>query len=801
MAESDLNAPGAPGIPARWTSSAKTGIGKSINPSSNVIFTLSHGILNEVYYPREDIACIRDMEILVTDGEDFFSEEKRDTDHFIEWMKEGVPAFHIVNTCKQKRYLIEKEIITDPLRDTVLQKIIFRPLRENDQAKYHLFVLLSPHINNSGEGNTGWLDELKGIPMLLASRDGISLALAADYGVFLKRSVGYVGTSDGYKDLKQHKQMEWEYQRAQNGNIALMAEIDISKSNEFVLALSFSSKAEEAGHHAWASLLDGFDISQKRYVSEWEIFQRNLKDIKTDRNSVGKNFRVSATVLNLHQSKQFPGAVVASLSIPWGETKGDEDIGGYHLVWPRDLVESSEGFLALKSHEEVYKVLNYLMSTQEKDGKWSQNMWLDGVPNWTGLQMDEIALPISVIDQYQCEYFVEPGKLKRYWRGIKKAISVLITNGPSTQQDRWEEESGLSSFTLATEITALLGAASLANANNEPEIAKYCEETADYWNEQIEKWTYITDTPLSREAGVDGYYMRINPYHEPAEEVKNNFIYIKNRTPENGKMHLYELICVDALALVRFGLRAADDPKILNTIKLIDEKLKVETPFGPCWHRYTNDGYGEDKEGNAYNNSGYGIGRAWPLLTGERAHYEIAAGNIDKAKMLLKTMDGFANNGLLPEQVWDTDDIPGKDLFLGKHTGSAMPLTWTHAEYIKLCASIKNKRIFDMSLQTEARYLKKKSPSPYAIWRFDWQCETISQQKILRIEVMAAATIRWTPDDWKTYRDLETKDTDLGIYIADIDIKKETSGEIKFTFLWKEAKRWEGKNFEVKIEN
>jgi glucoamylase len=501
--------------------------------------------------------------------------------------------------------------------------------------------------------------------------------------------------------------MEWQYQRAENGNIALMGEIDISASKEFVLALSFGSKPEEAAHFARASLLDGFDICRKRYFSEWELFQKNLKDIKTDRNRIGKNFRGSATVLNMHQSKLFPGAVVASLSIPWGETKGDDNIGGYHLVWPRDLVESASGFLAIKSNEEVYKVLNYLMSTQEKDGKWSQNMWLNGVPNWTALQMDEIALPISVIDLYQCEYFVEPGKLKRYWHGIKKAISVLITHGPSTQQDRWEEESGLSSFTLATEITALLGAASLAEANDEPAIAEYCRETADYWNDQIDKWTYVTDTPLSREAGVDGYYMRINPYHAPAEEIKNNIIYIKNRTRENGKMHLYELICVDALALVRFGLRAADDPKILNTIKLIDQQLKVETPFGPCWHRYTNDGYGEDKDGNAYTDSGYGIGRAWPLLTGERAHYEIAAGNIDNAKLLLKAMDGFANNGLLPEQIWDTEDIPEKGLFLGKHTGSAMPLTWAHAEYIKLCASIKNKRIFDMSLQTEARYLKK----------------------------------------------------------------------------------------------
>jgi glucoamylase len=503
--------------------------------------------------------------------------------------------------------------------------------------------------------------------------------------------------------------------------------------------------------------------------------------------------------MNLHQSKKFPGGVVASLSIPWGNDKGDYDLGGYHLVWPRDLVESSGGFLALESKDEVLKILNYLMSTQEDDGKWSQNMWLEGTPWWTGIQMDEIALPILLVEQCERKYNLDPERLKRYWPGIKKAISFLVIHGPSTQQDRWEEESGLSSFTLASEITGLLSAAHLAEISDEPEIANYCREMADFWNEQIENWTYVTDTPLSREAGVEGYYMRINPYHLPAEEVKNNFIYIKNHTHENGKMHLYELVCVDALSLVRFGLRAADDLKILNTIKLIDQKLKVNTPHGPCWHRYVNDGYGEDKDGNGFSGNGQGIGRAWPLLTGERAHYEIAAGNINGAKDLLKAMDAFANNGLLPEQIWETTDIPEKELFFGHHSGSAMPLTWAHAEYIKLCYSIKAKKIFDMSQNVYDRYVTKKTLSPFMVWRFNFPCTIIFPDKILRIEVLAAAVVHWTADNWETKNDIDTKDTKVGIHLADIDFGKKESGEIKFTFFWKEASHWEDKDFMVKI--
>ena len=116
MADNQINAPGAPGNPAKWTSSSESGIGKSINAASGVSFTLSHGIVNEVFFPREDIACIRDMEFIVTDGKDFFSEEKRDSDHQTSWMKEGIPAFIITNTCHQKNYVIKKEIITDPIK-------------------------------------------------------------------------------------------------------------------------------------------------------------------------------------------------------------------------------------------------------------------------------------------------------------------------------------------------------------------------------------------------------------------------------------------------------------------------------------------------------------------------------------------------------------------------------------------------------------------------------------------------------------------------------------------------------------
>jgi glucoamylase len=151
------------------------------------------------------------------------------------------------------------------------------------------------------------------------------------------------------------------------------------------------------------------------------------------------------------------------------------------------------------------------------------------------------------------------------------------------------------------------------------------------------------------------------------------------------------LVSPDALALVRFGLRAADDPRILGTIKVIDSLLKVETPTGPSWHRYNDEGYGEHPNGDPLD--GTGVGRAWPLFKGERAHYELLAHQGETAKRLLNTMESFANEGaLISEQIWDSPDLGKRGLFLGKPSGSAMPWVWAHAEYIKLRRSLPDGR-------------------------------------------------------------------------------------------------------------
>jgi glucoamylase len=803
MTESIKSAPGGPGIPARWTSCAKTGVGTSLSTTSRVWFTLGHGILDEVYYPRVDQACTRDLGLIVTDGQDFFSEEKRHTEHEVAYLANGVPAYRLVNTCQQGRYRIEKEVLCDPRRDVVLQHVRFVPL-QGSLDDYHLYVLLAPHVGNRGSSNTAWVGDYKGTPMLFAERTGITLALACSVP-WLKGSAGYVGVSDGWQDLKRHKQMTWIHLRAEDGNVALTGEVDLEGSDgEFVLALGFGQGPAEAGQRGRASLLDGFQVTRAQYIQSWQGWQEQLcnLDVEDAQESQQELYPLSATILRVHEAKRFPGGLIASLSIPWGFAKGDDDLGGYHLVWPRDLAETAGGLLAAGAFEDAHRILHYLATTQEADGHWPQNMWLDGRAYWSGIQMDETAFPILLVELAHREQALEPEDLDRLWPMVRRASGFLVRNGPVTPQDRWEEDPGYSPFTLAVEIAALLAAADLADQNDEPAVARYLRETADAWKANVERWTYVADTDLAHEMGVEGYYVRIAPPEVgEAASPASGFVPIKNRPPAEMRQPATDIVSPDSLALVRFGLRAADDPRLVNTVQVIDAMLKVDTPSGPAWHRYDDDGYGEHADGSAFD--GTGIGRAWPLLTGERAHYELAAGRRAEAVRLLHALEAFANDGgLIPEQVWDAEDIPKKELYYGRPSGSAMPLVWAHAEYVKLRRSLRDGVVFDMPAQTVQRYLKHRTGSPRAICRFNHKCQTMPVGKTLRVEVRDAAIIHWSSDGWQTSHDAKTKDTGLGIHLVDLPTDDLSAGRgLTFTLYWPTEDRWEGTNFEVRIES
>jgi glucoamylase len=792
-------APGGPGIPPRWTSSAKMGAGTALNQHSKVWFTLSHGILNEVYFPRVDQACTRDMGFLVTDGRQFFSEEKRHCTFENVPFEPGIPAFELTNSCNSGRYRIHKEVLTDPYRNVVLQRVRFEPL-VGKLSDYHLYALLAPHLANCGYGNTGWTGDYKGTAMFFAEHDGTALALASSVP-WKKMSVGFVGYSDGWQDVSQHFQMEWEYTRAENGNIACTGEVDLIGCNgEFVLALGFGGIWSEAGQQARSTLFDDYAEIHKHYVSQWSVWQKTLLPLDEPERQTDL-YRASTAVLRTHESKDFLGGIIASLSIPWGFNKGDEDLGGYHLVWPRDLVETAGALLAAGAVTDAVRVLRYLEATQEADGNWAQNLWLDGRPYWSGIQMDETAFPILLVDLMRREAPGSLGNLQRWWPMVRNAASFIVRNGPVTQQDRWEEDGGYSPFTLAAEISALLAAADIADLTGHSDAAEILRAVADAWNENVERWVYATGGDLAAQLGVEGYYVRITPPDtDCSASPTQGFVPIKNRAPGQNVERAFHVVSPDSLALVRFGLRAPDDPRILNTMRVIDGLLSVDLPQGRCWYRYNGDGYGEHADGSAFD--GTGIGRPWPLLAGERAHYALAAGHPDDAAELLKVIENSTSgeSRLLPEQVWDVTEIPALELLRGKPTGSACPLVWAHAEYVKLRRSLRDGKVFDQPPQTVQRYLVDKPVPQFFEWRFNNKCRSVPRGRTLRLVLLYPALAHWSGDGWKTAQDANARDTGLGVYVLDLPTASlPVGGQVVFTLFWPNENRWESTDYSVTV--
>ncbi|MGI4830997.1 MAG: glycoside hydrolase family 15 protein, partial [Janthinobacterium lividum] len=620
-------------------------------------------------------------------------------------------------------------------------------------------------IGDQGTDNYAWAGEYKGVPMLLACRDDAALALATNPPP-RQQSVGYIGKSDGYAVLSKNKALP-EANMAGPGNVGITAELDLSTPTgpdgevTFLVALACGGDPAEAGQQARAGSVQDFDKTCALFVQEWQREQSQYDPIEDLSGSKHDLYRVSTAMLQTHQSKRFPGGFVASLSLPWGFERTDQDVGGYHVVWPRDLVESAMGKLACGDACSARSALFYLACTQDGDGGWTQNMWLDGTPHWGAIQMDGIALPVLLADKLRRDDALDGYDPRPM---MHKAASFLLKNGPVTEQDRWETSPGFSPYTMAVQIAALLAIAECAELQNAPERAQFVRETADAWNDAIDELTYVEGTPLARQHGVRGYYVRFTPPSRLEERETGNLRVLTPNRPF-WKLHprAIDTVSPDALALVRFGVRAADDPRMIDTAKVIDAMLKRETATGQAWRRSTNDGYGEQADGSPFGK--IGIGRSWPLLAGERGHFEIAAGRREQALELLKTMSRQTSEcGLLPEQIWDTADLPDRELFNGHPSGSGMPLAWAHAEYIKLLRSLHANAIWDAVPQTMERYVTRRHPARFQIWRPKQRRGFVTAGKDLRIDLDVPSRLHWRLDRVET--ETETTDSGMGLHTA-----------------------------------
>ena len=585
---------GAPGIEPRWTSSAKEGVGTAYHTSCRVWFTLSHGIVNEIYYPHVDKPNTRDFQFLISDGETFCHEEKRDLNHEIEYPERDCLFYRLTNSEPNGRYRLVKDVLTDPHRSVLLVHTKLEVFNESLRGKLRLYALLAPHLAGFGCGNSGSCTEIGGNKLLHAQRQNVHLLMACSSG-FSRRSVGYVGFSDGWQDLMDNFKMDWEFRSAPNGNIALTGEIDLPETNEFTIAVAFGRSYQSAATKLFQSLAEPFQSNREGYVRQWQRAVINPEfDFSNDTSDGGGEYRLSRCVLLANEDKVFQGAIVASMSIPWGEAKGDLDFGGYHLVWTRDLVQSASALLATGQNGTPLRALIWLAAIQRPDGSFPQNSWIDGTAYWSGLQLDQVAFPILLawrLHKNDALGLFEPRVM------IVRAAARLILRGPVTAQERWEENSGYSPSTLAVVIAALACAADWGIETGHTDAADFVFAYADWLAAHVEEWTVTTKGELVE--GIPRHYIRINPSDpntpDPHADPNTQMIQIAN----GGGLHpARNIVGGDFLHLVRYGIRHPNDPLVCDSIKVIDRVLKHDLPQGPGWRRYNHDGYGQKDDGS-----------------------------------------------------------------------------------------------------------------------------------------------------------------------------------------------------------
>jgi glucoamylase len=778
---------GAPGLEPRWTDADKDGIGTAFSSGSHVWFTIRRGIVTEVYYPTVDRPQLRDLQFVFADGNGVFLEEKHDLQYAVDRL---LPAqgYSVKSHDKDRRLSLTKEIIADPNRSCVL----LRTKLASSLKGLKTYVLCAPHLEGAGSANNAFVIEVSGRELLVAEKKNRWLALGASCG-FARLSCGYVGTSDGYTDLAQHHKMAFEFDEAKNGNVALTGELNLSGNREFTVALAFGETLPDVVSALFQTLGIPYKDRRKVFIRQWQKAVKDRQPVKTSSDK-GHLFDASYNLLLTHEDKLHQGAFVASLTIPWGAARNDQaGKGGYHLVWTRDMVESAMGLLAAGNTAAPLRALIYLAARQEEDGGFPQNFWVNGDAFRNGTQLDEIAFPVLLAWRLKKLHLL--GEFNPLVM-VKRAAAFLLHRGPVTGEERWEEASGYSPSTLAAVISALICAAGFIRAEKDDRLASFLECYADFLRAHLEEWTVTKKGSLV--SGLSRHFVRLNPA-KPGEAAKPEavdqaMLAIVNQPPGSAPSYpARDVVDAGFLQLVRYGVLEANDPLVVDSLRVVDEMLKVDTPKGPCWHRYNHDGYGQRPDGGPFVK--WGRGRPWPLLTGERGHYELAIGH--DARPFLSAMEHFSNGtGLLPEQVWDEDDRPDANLRRGGATGSASPLLWAHSEYLRLLRSARDRKVFDLIPEVAERYRGPAWRTRIEFWQPNHPISHARKGHTLRVCAPRPFRLHWSHTGDSEWRDGDSQATGIGGEYVDIPAAN-FDPRIEFTFFWRDRNSWDGRNYHV----
>jgi glucoamylase len=736
-------------------------VGTAASPGSKVWYTVAGGVLSDVYEPTIDNTDVSTLQYIVTDGATFTDLQTRDMTYTVAADPSGM-ACTVTSTDASHGFQLVTSYITDPASDTVLMQTRLQDLPGSSTrlASLRLYARLDAHVNGNGGGgsenagaNSGVVDTSTGAPVpVIFSTNTVTNAVNRDYAVptyvalaastpAQTASVGYAGTpSDGLTQLDAARTLT-AYDSAPDGHIVATEAVTPSQGNSVTLALGFGRTQAQAVSVADGSLSNPFGQTAAEYRHGWTVYDAGLRPppasfpglTPSQAASLDSHYYLSANVLKASEDKTYPGAVVASLASPWGQsvpagtTSGGEPayFGSYREVFARDLYEAFTGLLADGDIATARAATLFLFDRQQlPDGSMPRNSLLNGkpAPDTGGTQLDEAAYPILMAEDSGL------GSDGALWRDhIRPAADFLVSHGPSFGVERWEEQTGYSPSTIAAEIAGLTAASVIAASHGDTARAQLYQATADYFQRGIKSWTVTT-------TGPDGprYFIRLSKTGDPNAAISYNL--------GNGGPTVDQRAVIDGgfQELVRLGELPVSDTDVQASLAVLDKQISVSTPSGTGYYRYgtsaaqgSADGYGDCYQPSQdscttpeapWPPTDKGTGHLWPNLSGERAESDIAAGDSAGAASLLEAMINFSSGvGLVPEQAWEDPSQPaspfGSDPATasigftdGKAAGSASPLTWAQAQELRLIISLGTGRNVDTPADTTGRYVTNGPP-------------------------------------------------------------------------------------------
>jgi glucoamylase len=773
LAQTTGPAPGCCGVlPPVHDPSQKSMVGTAVNSQSSLVyFTGYRGDVSEIYYPTVDTLATANMEFLIGDTARTFLDEEKNQNWTVTQPDPRSMRWQAVTTNPDHNWQIIKTIFSDPSNNTLVQRTSFEAMNGKTVGDFNLYLLYKPYMKNAATSNGAATVSSGGQTYLVAcSGDGSQnsalpacsgnssqySALASSLGWSLENNVtmvsnGYYGVNDGWQDLNVNNPnpftMRWAYNSAPMGNVAQMGWLNTAgntaTSVAFNVVVGFGATQAAAVAAASNTLSEDLSAQQNVYDNAWHVYAAGLSN---QSGTADDQDYLSAMTLKTMQDKT-NGAMIAGIGTPWGAA-GDNDLG-YHLVWSRDMYKFANALITAGDTVSATSAVNWLFNVDmdQSTGRFPQNSYVNGTPNWNATQMDEQAMPIILA------YRLGPSVYNSLWPKIRLTANYIYSNGPWTEEERWEETSGYSPSTIAAEIAGLVDAAQIALENSDAADAANWLNAADYWQQNVTAWTYTTQgCPDTRNyCNITSTYIRINtsqaqggplpggwnPTANPNQSMNVNIA-------NNGGTHrAIDIVDGGFLELVRMGVKPPNDPTIAVSLATYDDVIRETIGANsPAWFRYNFDGYGETNAGGPYDGSS-GRGRLWPIFDAERGNYAIAAAGSGAAGApYLAALKAFSTpQGFISEQVWnpsvtlpaDADDPSGWVVVdppgqtPGGVTGSMEPLNWAQGEYINLLADIAANKVLDIPPAVCSRYHACVLPPTAGQVEVDFNVDAVTQ--------------------------------------------------------------------------